>query len=173
MSSFAASVVLLTILLQYRSQAMDRTPGGVFLSAYGEPQDADGNALEGLPDHLREEEKATCRSAGLVAQKQIDHYGVDGLIQRFGFTERFAARVAGETASEDPPSGADSDSNAEEGGEDSLPDALSSRAVSALRDAGIASRDALEGMTKEALLTINGIGEKTAENILDATSDSL
>lgn len=169
---------------------MDTTPGGVFLSADGQPQDADGNALKTLPDYLREEEKVTCRSAGLVARKQIDHYGVDDLVEQFGFTELFARLAVGDVPREEydakaspdaeesppsgstsPPSGDETDSDSEAGERDPLPDALSSRAVSALEGAGLTSPADLEGMTKSALLTINGIGEKTAEGILDVMAE--
>jgi len=76
-------------------------PGGAYLDDKGRPQDANGDRIGGLPGHLREEEKVTCRDAGLIAQKQVDYYSAEELGDRFGLTAEFARFVKGELSEEE------------------------------------------------------------------------
>lgn len=76
-------------------------PGGAYLDSSGRPTDANGVRLDRLPGHLREEEKVALRDAGLVAQKQIDHFSAGQLQERFGLAEDFARFVKGEIGTEE------------------------------------------------------------------------
>jgi len=62
-------------------------PGGAYLDKRGRPQNAEGDRIDGLPDSLSDEERATCRDAGLIAQKQINHYTAGQLAERFGLPD--------------------------------------------------------------------------------------
>jgi pyruvate/2-oxoglutarate dehydrogenase complex dihydrolipoamide acyltransferase (E2) component len=75
-------------------------PGGAYLDSNGRPTDANGNRLDGLPSRLREEEKVTLRDAGLISQKQVDHYSTEALQEQFGLAEEFARFVKGEIGEE-------------------------------------------------------------------------
>ncbi len=75
--------------------------GGAYLDSDGRPVDANGNRLDGLPGHLREEEKVTLRDAGLISQKQVSHFSADQLQERFGLTQEFARFVKGEIGTEE------------------------------------------------------------------------
>jgi pyruvate/2-oxoglutarate dehydrogenase complex dihydrolipoamide acyltransferase (E2) component len=76
-------------------------PGGAYLDSNGRPTDANGSRLDGLPGHLREEEKGTLRDAGLISQKQVDHYSTEALRERFGLAEEFARFIKGEIGEEE------------------------------------------------------------------------
>jgi pyruvate/2-oxoglutarate dehydrogenase complex dihydrolipoamide acyltransferase (E2) component len=82
-------------------------PGGAYLDSSGRPTDANGVRLDGLPSRLREEEKVALRDAGLVAQKQIDHFSAGQLQERFGLAEDFARFVKGEIGADEYRPGGD------------------------------------------------------------------
>jgi len=75
---------------------MKTIPGGVTIDDRGRPSDANGNTLDGLPDHLSEEEVKACRTAGLVAQKQVDFYSTDQLARRFDIPVELASKAKGD-----------------------------------------------------------------------------
>ncbi len=68
-------------------------PGGAYLDDRGRPQDAEGDRIDGLPDTLTDEEQATCREAGLIAQKQIDHYPAGELAERYGLSDELISTL--------------------------------------------------------------------------------
>jgi pyruvate/2-oxoglutarate dehydrogenase complex dihydrolipoamide acyltransferase (E2) component len=71
-------------------------PGGAYLDDQGRPQDANGNRLKPLPDTLSDAEKKACREAGLVSQKQAEHFGLEELQERFGLEETLTRKAKGE-----------------------------------------------------------------------------
>ncbi len=85
---------------------MKTIPGGVTLDNRGVPRDANGNRLPALPDTLSEEERATCREAGLVTANQAEYYGLEELMARFGIDEPLARKARGESVEVDATSGA-------------------------------------------------------------------
>jgi pyruvate/2-oxoglutarate dehydrogenase complex dihydrolipoamide acyltransferase (E2) component len=63
---------------------MKTVPGGATLDDQGRPTDANGNRLDPLPEQLTDEQRQECREAGIIAQKQVDYWPDDALIDRFG-----------------------------------------------------------------------------------------
>ena len=75
---------------------MKTIPGGVTLDKRGRPTDANGNQLDGLPDHLSDEEAEALEDVGIVAQKQLTFHDVATLTSRFGLDEDLARKAKGE-----------------------------------------------------------------------------
>ncbi|WP_103030024.1 E3 binding domain-containing protein [Salinibacter altiplanensis] len=82
-------------------------PGGAYLDERGRPVDANGTRLEPLSGALSDKEKAECREAGLVAQKQVGHYSAGELQARFGIGEALARKAKGEVLEIDATAGAE------------------------------------------------------------------